>query len=80
MEAADTETGIGGLELGFDEFVAIEIYKRDLALRDLIAEIRFVNEQIHVAMMAGAVVNGNQSLHPTGGRLQRQRQYVGNRC
>ena len=51
------KTGIVGLKPRFDEFITIEIHECDLAVRKLIAEASFVQEQIRVAMMTWAFPN-----------------------
>ena len=53
------ETGIVGLKLRLDQFVAIEIDECDLAMRELIAETGLVEEQIRVAMMPWSFADGN---------------------
>jgi len=54
------ETGIPGLKFCFDQFVPIEIHESDLALGKLISEIRLVEEQIRVAMMARSFPDGDR--------------------
>src|SRR5690348_6273889 len=60
----EAQTGIVGLKLRFDQLVAIEIDKCDLAMRNLIAEAGVVYKQICVAMMSWPFANGY------GGRIE----------
>ena len=48
------ETGIVGLKLHFDEFIAVEIHECDLALRQLIAKSSLMDQEVRVSMMARA--------------------------
>ena len=53
-----SEAGVVGLELGFDDFVAIEIDERDFAMQEVIGETGFVQEQFRIAMVTGSFGNG----------------------
>ena len=65
------QAGVVGLEFGLDEFVAIEIDEPDMAMREMIAKTRVMEEQIRVAMMPGAFSNGNGSGSQTQKRFGR---------
>ena len=49
------------MEFRLDELVAIEIDEPDMAMREMIAKTRVMEKQIRVAMMPGALSNGNGS-------------------
>ena len=53
-----TQAGVAGLEFRLDEFVAIKIDETDVAMQELIAEARLMEEQFRVAMMTGAFSDG----------------------
>src|ERR1051326_6541768 len=48
------ETGIVGLKLRLDEFIAVEIHECDLALRELIAKSSLMDQEVRVSLMARA--------------------------
>ena len=52
------QTGVVGLKFRLDEFVAIKIDKTDVAMQELIAEARLMEEQFCVAVMTGAFSDG----------------------
>jgi len=55
------QAGVVCLEFRLDEFVAIEIDEPDMAMREMIPKTRLMQEQLRVAMMPGALSNGNGS-------------------
>ena len=52
------QSGVVGLEFCLNEFVAIKIDETDVAMQELIAEARLMEEQFRVAMMTGAFSDG----------------------
>jgi hypothetical protein len=52
------KAGIVGLELGFDEVVAIQVDKLDFAMPQLIGETSLVDKEICVSLMAGTFGDG----------------------
>ena len=52
-----SETRVVGLEFRLDEFVAVEIDERNLAVFELIGEAGCVQKKICVAMMTGSLRN-----------------------
>jgi hypothetical protein len=71
------KTGVVGLEFCLDELVAIEIDEPDMAMREMIAKTRVMEEQIRVAMMPGAFSNGNGSGSQSEKRLGRGTDQLG---
>ena len=55
------KAGVVGLEFRLDKLVAIEIDEPDVAMCEMVAKTRFLEEQLRIAMMAGAFSNSNGS-------------------
>src|SRR2546428_11558058 len=71
------KAGVVGLDFRLDEFVAIEIDEPYMAMREMIAKTRVMEEQIRVAMMPGAFSNGNGSGSQSEKRLGRGTDQLG---
>ena len=71
------KAGVVGLEFRLDELVAFEIDEPDMAMREMIAKTRVMEEQIRVAMMSGAFCNGNGSGSQSEKRLGRGTDQLG---
>ena len=52
------QAGVRGLQFRLDQFVTIEVHEPDLAMREMIAEARLMEEQFCVAVMTGAFSDG----------------------